>query len=937
MKALLGIAVLAGLLAVVPAESTEPAQYASELPLDRGSAGLWQTLRKLQTRASLMMITAHPDDEDGGMLAYHSRGRGARAAILCLTRGEGGANVMSDDYFDALGLVRTEELLAADRYYGVEQYWARVTDYGFSKTKEEALEKWGHDRVLHDAVRAVRLFRPLILASVFIGGATDGHGNHQTTGQIAQEVFAAAGDPNAFPEQLKEGLRPWSPLKTYGRVPGSLAEGRVDPKGLYNYATMRWGPAGYQNYIENKWTPGALPTTVEIPSGEYDPVLGLNYVQIAREGLGLQKCQNGGPSIPPPGEVRSAYHRFGSRVTAGERETSFFDGVDISLEGIATLAGKEDAAFLKHGLSQIGALAQRALQDFDGRNPERIAPTLAAGLKASISLIDQVTASGLSAQAKYDILHELSAKRDQFNSAVARALGLSMLATVAPDKPVDPRFAMFRGMPETFQVAIPGQRFTVGVHLTNQGSVPVQLAKVWLQGQENANWQSTPEAPPAGALENNKPLVVRMRTEVPVHLPLTKPYFTRPHIEQAWYDVEDARFANMSHRPYPLAAWAELTYEGAAVRIGQVVQTVKRLTGPGTVLEPLVVGPAISLSIAPRAGIIPLDAAQFQVSATVRSNVKGPAKGELRLRLPDGWHSSPASAGFSTERDGEEQTVTFRVQPASLQPKEYDIKAVASYGGREYVEGYHTVGYVGLRPYNLYAPSTYRASGVDVKVAPSLAVGYITGSGDEVPQALENLGIKVNFLTDQDLATTDLSRYGVILLGVRTYAVREALKATNSRLLDYVKNGGVMIVQYNTPEFDLNYGPYPYQMTQSPEEVTYENSPMQVLVPDNPLFTWPNKITSADFEGWVEERGSKFMKTWDPRYQALLETHDPNQEPQKGGLLYATYGKGVYIYCAYAFYRQLPNGVPGAYRLFANLISLPSNPQARQKSGTSHL
>jgi hypothetical protein len=315
------------------------------------------------------------------------------------------------------------------------------------------------------------------------------------------------------------------------------------------------------------------------------------------------------------------------------------------------------------------------------------------------------------------------------------------------------------------------------------------------------------------------------------------------------------------------------------------------------------------------------------VIAVVHSNVKGPAKGDVRLELPSGWHSQPASAQFATADDGQDQSVTFQVTPANLDQKPYQVTAVAEYNGHRYIEGYDLTGYAGLRPYFLYRPATYKLSGVNVKVAPNLKVGYVMGSGDDVPSALEHLGVKVSFLGPTDIATGDLSRYDVILLGVRTYAARDDLRIYNNRLLDYVKNGGIAIVQYNTPEYDHNYGPFPYTMTSNPEEVTDEDSKVTILEPSNPVFDWPNKVLESDFSGWVEERGSKWMKSWDPQYHALLETHDEGQEPQKGGLLFAKYGKGIYIYNAYAFYRELPEGVPGAYRLFANMLSLAKNPQ----------
>jgi hypothetical protein len=463
--------------------------------------------------------------------------------------------------------------------------------------------------------------------------------------------------------------------------------------------------------------------------------------------------------------------------------------------------------------------------------------------------------------------------------------------------------------------------------VVNRSSVAVELRKISLAGPPEENWRFDPVSPSGGTLVDNQSHNVRFSVHVPEQAGYTRPYFTRPDIEQAYYDILDPQYLNLSTAPYPLSATLDFALNGVPFEISQVVQSVTRVTGPGTVLEPMIVGPAISISISPRAGIVPLDSKSFTLTATIHSNVKGPAKGTVRLGLPEGWHAS--TAVFSTAKDGEDQTVTFEVTPNRLVEKLYTITAIAEYDGHEYKEGYHTVGYQGLRPYNLYQPATYRTTGVNVTVAKGLNVGYIMGAGDDVPQSLENLGIKIHFLTSAELASGDLSKYDVILMGVRTYAVRDDLKTYNGRILDYVKNGGVVIVQYNTPEYDDNYGPYPYTMSRDPEEVTDEQSKVVILDPGNPLFTWPNKISAKDFDGWIEERGSKFMQSWDSHYEALLETHDPGQEPQKGGLLYARYGKGTYIYNAYAFYRQLPEGVPGAYRIFANLVSLPRNPNVK--------
>lgn len=916
----------------------DPQASVQPLAFDRGAAALWQSLQKLHTRASLLMVTAHPDDEDGGMLTYESRGVGARVTLLTLNRGEGGANVMSSDYFDGLGLVRTNELLQAGRFYGVSQYWTPVIDYGFSKTKEEALDKWGHDKVLANVVRVIRMTRPLVITSVFVGGRTDGHGNHQVAGQMAQEAFKAAGDPNMFPEQFQEGLRPWKPLKDYARVPFAM----ITDKGIYDYADGKYYPAEFQNYINGAVETGKLSTAVQVPEGSYDPLLGLTYEQISMVGLGYQKSQSGGTGLPPAEQDLGDYHRFASLVSVPDKENSLFDGVDVSLAGIASLAPEGDTTFLKSGLAEINGLVEKALADFSAQRPETVAPTLAMVLKQTRDLLDKVSSSNLPDGEKYDVSHELKVKEAQCENALAESLSLSVVSTVAPDKEPTGPFARFFRNPETFQVALPGQQFHVKVHAINQSTSAVQLQAVKFETAAGESWQIEPEAEVAGPLKPEEARDLRFKVAAPQNAGYTRPYFSRSDIEQASYQLNQPQFANRPLAPYPLAARVQLAYEGVPFEIAQVVQSVKRLTGPGLVLEPLVVGPAISLSMTPRAGVIPINSQSFDLTVTVHSNVKGPAKGTVRLDLPEGWRAMAQE--FSTAKDGEDQSLNFHVVPGKIEGKPYTITAVATFDGHNYKEGYHTVGYSGLSPYNLYHPSTYVATGVDVKVAPGLNVGYVTGAGDDVPQSLVNLGIHVHYLSPEDLAHGDLSKYNVILTGVRAYAARPDLKTYNGRLLDYVKNGGVAIIQYNTPEYDHNYGPYPYKMGENPEEVTDEDSKVEILAPANPVFTWPNKITSNDFGNWVEERGSKFLSTWDSNYTPLLSTHDPGQEPQKGGLVYAKYGKGVYIYCAYAFYRQMPEGVPGSYRLFANMLSLgkrqagspPNNVVARAASKKSN-
>ncbi|MDP9172059.1 MAG: PIG-L family deacetylase [Acidobacteriota bacterium] len=894
---------------------------------DRGASGLARILRQIRTRASLASVVAHPDDEDGGMLVWETRGAGARAIQLTLNRGEGGQNEMSADVYDAMGLVRTQELLQAGRYYGVDQYWTRVIDYGFSKTREEALEKWGHDRVLSDVVRVIRMTRPLVVTSVFTGNPTDGHGNHQVAGQIAQEAWVEAGDPTKFPEQIAQGLRPWSPLKVYARSPFF----EITKEGMYDYAIDKFVPVRFFDYVSQKWTTEKPPVNLTIDEGKPIAGTGLTATQIAREGWGLQKSQNGGGTLPPPAPQSVTYHRYGSRVDTADQEKTFFDGIDVTLGGIATLA-QGDTQFLKVGLAGIAAKADQAFAQYSPEKPEAIAPLLADGLEATRDLMQQVSSSRLAEPGKHDVLFELEFKEKQFQQGLAAALELSLQTAVSPQvtpPPAEGRggrggFGMMRSGSFTF--AIPGQAFAVETSAFNMGGEAVAVNSVSLVASDGKNWNVEAQGNPPGELAPGKQTMWRKAVKVPADAVVTRPYYKRDSLEQPYYDLLDPRYLNLSTAPYPLTARAMFTYRGVPFAMEQVVQTTERVAGTGQVQQPLMVGPAISVSLGLPGGALPLTAKSLSLTATLHSNVKGPAQGTLRLTLPAGWRSEPAEAQFSMARDGEDRVIAFNVIPSNIKEQNYNISAMAEYQGRTYTEGYRMTGYPGVRSYPFYSPAVYRARGVDVKTVSGLRLGYLPGTGDEVPKAVENLGHEVRVLATSDLTQGDLSGYDAIILGVRAYAVRADLKSANGRLLDYVRNGGVLVVQYNLQDFDHNYGPYPFELGQSAQKVVDEASEVKLLDPNNPMFTWPNKISADDFKGWEEERGHGFMKSWDKQYVPLVETHDPGQDEQKGGLLVARYGKGFYIYDAFAIYRQLPSGVAGAYRLLGNMISLKKNP-----------
>jgi LmbE family N-acetylglucosaminyl deacetylase len=895
------------------------------LDLDSGAPGLARALAQLRTRASLLTVTAHPDDEDGGLLAYQTRQLGTRAALLSLTRGEGGQNAVSPDLYDALALIRTQELLIASRYYGADLYWGTVIDYGFSKTREEAIAKWGYDRVLGDVVRVIRMTRPLVVTSTWAGAPTDGHGNHQVAGQMAQEAFAAAGDPKRFPEQIRQGLRPWTPIKMYARVPFF----QPTAKGIYDYAVDKYVPVRFYNYIDKKWIEGTPSADLTVSEGNIQPASGLTSAQIGRTGLGFEKSQNGGFTTPPAVPIAIPYHRYASLVSSPANALSMYDGIDVTLTGIATLA-KGNTAFLRDGLSRVASQLDRAADELKPANPAAIAPILADALRDLRTLIARTENSDLPEPGKQDALFELRTKDVQFQNALALALSTSFEAVTAPEKDPSGPFAAFAGPQSIFQIALPGQTFFVKAHLYNAGPEPLGLRSLDLTPTDDAKWQISRQGQPPAEVGSNKDLSLRFSIHAPDDARFTQPYFTRPDEEQPFYNILDSRYQSQPTAPYPLVATAHLHYHGVDFVLNKYVLSMDRVEGFGLRAYPLQVGPAISVQVSPAAGAVPLDCGSFTFNVTLRSNAKKPAEGTLTLRLPDGWTSTPAEAHFSSQREGDTQTVTFRVEPRSIKAEAYVIKAVAQYEGHSYEQGYQTIGYPGLQPTNLYRPATYKAVGVDVKTAPNLKVAYIPGTGDDVIRALENLSLPVRVLSPADVPKTNLSEFGAIILGVRAYSA-PAVRAKIPDLLAYVKEGGTLVVQYNTQDFEADAGPFPLTLGNNPAKVVDETSAIKILNPANPLLQWPNKITETDFSQWEEERGHGFAQKWDPHYTALIETHDPEQDPQSGGLLVARYGKGVFIYDAFALYRQLPAGVPGSYRILANLVSASENPDWNKK------
>ena len=847
-----------------------------ELPLDQGILGLARTLKQLQTTTTVLHTVAHPDDEDGPLLAYCARGLGTRTLLFSITRGEGGANLISSHFFDELGALRTLEHLKSASFYGNELFYSRAADYGYSKTLDEAMRTWKNGTpILRDLVELIRREQPTILLSRFRGNRRDGHGHHQMAGVLTQKAFDAAADPTQFPEQLRDGLFVWQAEKLYSN--------NIRP--------------GRRPEDQNLWT-------VEVPTGDFAPLIGRTFSQLARFGLGFQRSQGISGHWGAAG-ARPSYYRLlktSQDVELPKRESTILDGVKT---GVSQLIRYVDDAphNLSTRLDEIDSIIHEIAKDFNTQQPSTLTPKLLVGLQKTEQLIVAIKDMNLSDAARYTLRRQLQRKVSEFRRGIIQSSGIS--------------FEFWVDLQNDEQHLVPGREFTINSRVVNPGKDSLTIRAMRI---EEAGWRVSGDHTTA-SIAGNETFEAEFSTTIESSSALTRPHWSRPNIRQPFYDVSE----RSKQRPVPnVAATAtlELEMHGIGFEVRQPIELRFRSPEFGNVRYQASLVPQISVRFASQHIVVPLGQKEFEVTVELRSSVAVDEPGSVRLALPDGWVSQPEAIQFQFARANEEKSLTFRVQSSTAAAKEQTIEAIATLSGNEYVEGFQTVTARDLRRLTLFKPARQTVGTVDVQVSGTPKVGYIAGSGDEVAEAIGQLGISTKMLSSADLESSNLGEFDVILVGVRAYAVRPDIRKFNGRLLEFVKNGGTMIVQYQTPEFDNNFGPYPYKMGRFPEEVSEEDSKVAILAPNHEVFNRPNKITPQDFDGWVEQRGSKFWASWDERYTPLLECHDTGQERQEGGMLITEYGQGIYVYSAYAWYRQLPNGVPGAFRLFANMLSL---------------
>ena len=851
---------------------------------DMGAAGLTQVLERLQTTASVLHTGAHPDDEDSPFIARAARGDHARVAYLSLNRGEGGQNLIGPELFDALGVIRTEELLQARRLDGAGQFFTETFDYGFSKTLDEAKSKWNERETLGDMVRVIRAFRPLVIYSRCSGTPADGHGHHQMAGYLSPLAYKAAADPSQFPEQLRDGLRPWQAKKLY-RGGGF---GRQDP---------------------------ANPPTVQVEEGLIDPVVGRSYAAIAFEGRSQHKTQEQG-GIEPFGSLASGLLALESSVQSPRPEKSIFDGIDTTIPGLARLAVLPDGT-IRAELGAIDAAAKKALADYSALDPVRILPALADGLRATRAARAAVKSSNAAADPKADADFLLAFEEQEFVDALVRASGV-IVDPLADGETVVQGTA--RGV-------------TVRTFLPQDSTVKIAGASV----KAPAGWRvdAAPDAAAGNAggfgRRETPTQSTRYRVSVPADAPLTQPYYLKEARSGDSYKWAETDPRGLPFDPPLVTADVAMEIAGVPVTVSRPVQY--RFADPvrGELRRDINIVPAVAVGLDSRLLIVPLGTTANQQKLVVHamSFSSQPMTGTLRLRLPQGWTSAPADAPFTLKASGDKTSTPFVVTaPARRSAGHFDITADALVGGTTFSRDVQVIAYPHIQTHRLYSPATAAAQVLDLKVAP-VKVGYIMGSGDQVPEMIRRMGVDVTMLDADMLATGDLSRFDTIVVGIRASEANPDFVANNGRLIDYMQRGGTLIVQYQQAEYaNKNLAPYPVTPPGNANpRVTNENATVRILAPMHPALTFPNRITDADFNGWLQERNAYAFTTFDSRYVPLLECADPGEPPVRGAEVYADVGKGRYVYTAYSWFRQLPAGVPGAYRQFANLISLSKAPR----------
>jgi LmbE family N-acetylglucosaminyl deacetylase len=806
---------------------------APAFPQPMSAAEIQLALQKLNVLGRVLYVAAHPDDENTNLMALWANGSLYEAGYLSVTRGDGGQNLLGPELREKLGVIRTQELLAARRLDHGRQFFTRAVDFGFSKTSEETLRIWDRDKVLSDIVWVIRRFRPDVVVTRFSPDDDKTHGHHTASAILAQEAFQAAADPKHFPEQLAF-VEVWKPTRLVWNTSPFFFSNRnlpFDPTGL---ATME--------------------------AGGFNPLLGKAFTEIAAASLSMHKSQ--GVGSPPRRGARKEYFKVleGAPITNG-----LFDGVEPTWSRVP----KSEA---------IAEKVKQAVSTFVPADPAASVPKLLELRNA----LTQFNDKDWGAQ-----------KRAEVDSIIAACLGLNIesSATIAAVSAAQP-------LPIKFEAI-------------NRSKVPVQLLAVRMPVSGETFQLDLP-------LPTDQFVAKDLAPILPKDITWSQPYWLRKPATLGTFAVDDQTLIGLPENPPPFPVEVALRVGDQDLRYS--VDTKYRTVDPiiGEVRQALVIAPPVFANLSNPVFVFGDDkpkSLQVRVAASTAA-----VRGQLRLEAPKGWGIEPASVPVDLKAADAEIFATFTIKPPP-KANEGTLRAVVSVEGRDYSFARERIAYPHIGLHVLMPPAEAKIVRADIRKKGEL-IGYIPGAGDEIPQSLEQIGYNVKILDAVDINAENLKRFDAVVLGIRAYNTQERIASWQPQLLAYVKAGGVVVAQYNTTS-DLKtkeIGPFPLEISR--DRVTDENAAVRILAPEHALMNSPNKITAEDFKGWIQERGLYFPNKWDPAWTPILSCNDPGEKPLDGGLLVAKSGSGYFIYTGYSWFRQLPAGVPGAYRLFANMVSL---------------
>lgn len=806
---------------------------APAFPQPMNAAEIQLALQKLNVLGRVLYVAAHPDDENTNLMALWANGSLYDAAYLSVTRGDGGQNLIGPELREKLGVIRTQELLAARRLDHGRQFFTRAIDFGFSKTSEETLRIWDRDKVLSDIVWVIRRFRPDVVVTRFSLDDNKTHGHHTASAILAQEAFQAAGDPKRFPEQLAFG-EVWKPTRLVWNTSPFFFSNRnlpFDPTGL---ATME--------------------------AGGFNPLLGKAFTEIAAASLSMHKSQ--GVGSPPRRGARKEYFKVleGAPIT-----NDLFDGVDTTWSRVP----KSET---------IAEKVKQVVAAFVPADPAASVPKLMELRKALTQFGDK----DWGAQ-----------KRAEVDSIIAACLGLNIESST------------------TIAAVSAAQPLPIKFEAINRSKVPVQLLEVRTPVSGETLQLDLP-------LPTDQFVAKDLTPTLPKDVTWSQPYWLRKPATLGTFAVDDQTLIGLPENPPPFPLEVALRIGDQDLRYS--VDTKYRTVDPiiGEVRQELVIAPPVFANLSNPVFVFGNDKSksiQVRVAASTAA-----VRGQLRLEAPNGWRIEPASVPVDLKAADAEIFATFTIQPPP-NANEGTLRAVVSVEGRDYSFARERISYPHIGLHVLMPPAEAKIVRADIRKKGEL-IGYIPGAGDEIPQSLQQIGYNVKILAAGDITAENLKRFDAVVLGIRACNTQERIASWQPQLLAYVKAGGVVVAQYNTTS-DLKtkeIGPFPLEISR--DRVTDENAEMRILAPNHPLMNTPNKITAEDFKGWVQERGLYFPNKWDPAWTPILSCNDPGEKPLDGGLLVAKSGSGYFIYTGYSWFRQLPAGVSGAYRLFANMVSL---------------